>query len=221
MTHTILIVEDDTDINNLLAEILSRAGYATQQAFSGTEARMLLETSTPSLVLLDLMLPGITGEVLIEHVRKSSSLPIIVLSAKETSPDKVNALRLGADDYVVKPFDAEELLARIETNLRRSQAIPEQDAMLTHRDLVLNRQTRQVTVSGREIALTAREFAILQLLMESPKKVFSKANIYTSVWNDAFYGDDNTVNVHISNLRSKLQGDYIQTVWGIGFTMQA
>lgn len=166
------------------------------------------------------MLPGITGEALIAHIRQSSGVPIIVLSAKETGQDKVGALRLGADDYVVKPFDAKELLARIEANLRRMQSAPEKTATLTHRDLTLDRDTRQVTAQGRALSLTAREFAILELLMANPTKVFSKANIYTSVWNDEFYGDDNTVNVHVSNLRSKLQGDYIQTVWGIGFKMQ-
>lgn len=225
MEHTILIVEDDNDINCLLAENLTRAGYSVRQAFSGTEGRLLFEQQPPSLMLLDLMLPGMTGEELIGHVRRSSAVPVIVLSARDTGPDKVQLLRLGADDYVTKPFDEEELLARIEANLRRADALaaaaPANDgAPLAHRDILLDREARQVTVAGREVALTAREFAILELLLANPKKVFTKANIYTSVWADAFYGDDNTVNVHVSNLRAKLQGDYIQTVWGIGFKMQ-
>ena len=220
MKYSIMIVEDDNDINNLLREILAQAGYHVQQAFSGTEARLLFEQKAPALMLLDLMLPGITGEELIAHIRQNSRVPIIVLSAKETGPDKVNALRLGADDYVTKPFDSEELLARIEANIRREQFSPEAASLLSHRDIILDRGARQVTVARRDVPLTAREFAILELMMVNPKKVFTKANIYSSVWNEEFFGDDNTVNVHISNLRAKLQGDYIQTVWGIGFKLQ-
>lgn len=222
MEQEILIVEDDNDINHLLAEILIQAGYPVRQAFSGTEGRMLFDQKPPALALLDLMLPGIMGEELIEHIRQSSSLPVIVLSAKEAGADKVHALRIGADDYVTKPFDQEELLARIEANLRRSGAVSDAagTAPLTYRDIILNRDTHEVTVSGEKLTLTAREFAILELFLSSPKKVFTKANIYQSVWNDEFYGDDNTVNVHISNLRAKLQGDYIETVWGIGFRLR-
>lgn len=220
MPHTILIVEDDNDINHLLAEILTRAGYLVQQAFSGTEGRLLFAQQSPSLLLLDLMLPGMTGEELIAHIRQSSEVPIIVLSAKETGPDKVQALRLGADDYVTKPFDEEELLARIQANLRRSGAATRAGRVLQFRDITLDEETRQVQVAGRDVSLTAREFDILQLLMSAPKRVFTKANLYTRIWNDAFLGDDNTVNVHISNLRAKLKGDYIQTVWGIGFRLQ-
>lgn len=220
MEQEILIVEDDNDINNLLAEILSKAGYQVRQAFSGTEGRMLFEQKPPNLALLDLMLPGIMGEELIAHIRKSSSLPVIVLSAKETGADKVHALRLGADDYVTKPFDEEELLARIEACLRRAGADTGRSPALTYRDITLNTDTRKVTVADEELLLTAREFAILELFLHSPKKVFTKANIYQSVWNDEFYGDDNTVNVHISNLRAKLRGDYIETVWGIGFRLR-
>lgn len=219
MQPTILIVEDDNDINNLLAEVLGRAGYVVQQAFSGTEGRLLLAGEAFSLVLLDLMLPGMTGEELIAHIRKDSAVPVIVLSAKETGQDKVNALRLGADDYVTKPFDEEELLARIEANLRRGAGAA-QTSLLAHKSLALDKDTRQVTVEDEPVTLTAREFAILELLLASPKKVFTKANIYQSVWNDEFFGDDNTVNVHISNLRSKLGGGYIQTVWGIGFKLE-
>lgn len=222
MEQEILIVEDDNDINNLLAEILTRAGYMVRQAFSGTEGRMLFDQKPPGLALLDLMLPGIMGEELIVHIRQSSRIPVIVLSAKEAGADKVNALRSGADDYVTKPFDEEELLARIEANLRRAGASADAAgaAPLTYRDIALDRETREVTAAGDSITLTAREFAILELFLQSPKKVFTKANIYQSVWNDEFFGDDNTVNVHISNLRAKLPGDYIETVWGIGFRLR-
>lgn len=221
VSHRILVVEDDNDINQLLAELLGRAGYEVVQAYSGTEARLLFTTEKYSLLLLDLMLPGLSGEELISLMRQQSNLPIIVLSAKEAAQDKINALKTGADDYVSKPFNGEELLARVEAALRRSQSqlVPEQQ-VLQFKDIVLDGDSRRVTQDEKELILTAREFDILALLMGSPKKVFTKNNLYRSVWKDEFLGDDNTVNVHISNLRNKLGGkEYIQTVWGIGFKL--
>jgi DNA-binding response OmpR family regulator len=221
VSNHILIVEDDSDINNLLAEILKRNGYNVSQAYSGTEAKLLLQTTVFALIMLDLMLPGMTGEDLIPVIRQTGAVPIIVLSARETPQDKAHVLRIGADDYMTKPFDEDELLARIEACLRRAGQTPESPAeTLVFRDITLDRELHLVTVSGNPIQLTAREFAILELFMGNPKKVFTKANLYRSIWNDEFYGDDNTVNVHISKIRTKLGGDYIQTVWGIGFKLQ-
>jgi len=221
----ILIVEDDAAINNLLAEILRRAGYRPMQAYSGTEAGMVMEmhggskSERPGLVIMDLMLPGMTGEELLPVIRKKGAVPVLVLSARDTPGDKTSLLRAGADDYMTKPFDDEELLARIEALLRRAGQGPKMQAA-AYKDIELDQEARIVTKNQQEISLTAREFAILELLMSNPHKVFTKANIYESVWNDEFYGDDNTVNVHVSNLRSKLgEGDYIQTVWGIGFKL--
>ena len=220
----ILIVEDDNDINRLLAEILSSAGYKVTQAYSGTEARLLAAQQQFSLYLLDLMLPGLTGEELIPLISQTSNAPIIVLSAKETPQDRVTVLRLGADDYMTKPFYEEELIARVEVALRRTQAgddTGEAAKKLVYKDVELDTQAHTVTVLGEAVALTGREFAILELLMQNPQKVFTKANLYESAWNEEFFGDDNTVNVHISNLRGKLgRPEYIQTVWGIGFKMQ-
>lgn len=220
MALNILVVEDDADINNLLAEMLRRGGFHAAQAYSGTEAKLLLKSRQYGLVLTDLMLPGCTGEELIETIRAKSGVPVIVLSAKETPEDKINALRLGADDYITKPFHSEELLARIEAALRRcggAMASPQ----LSHNGILLDTAARTVSVDGRPVLLTHREFDILALLMEHPGKVFTKGNLYQSVWNDEFLGDDNTINVHISNLRSKLgRPEVIQTVWGIGFKMQ-
>lgn len=222
MKQEILVVEDDNDINHLLAEILSRNGFAVSQAYSGTEGKLLCAQKEFALVLLDLMLPGLTGEELLPIIRKTSNVPVIVLSARETPGDKAALLRIGADDYITKPFDEDELLARIEANLRRAGQAPEAALPIVHyKDIVLDKDARAVTVGGEAVMLTALEFTILELLLSNPKKVFTKANLYRSVWNDEFYGDDNTVNVHISNLRSKLkQAEYIQTVWGIGFKMQ-
>lgn len=221
-SKNILIVEDDSDINHLLAEILTRSGYHTVQAYSGTEAELLLEQKDFALIILDLMLPGKSGEELILSIRKTNNVPVIVLSAKEGVQHKVQALRTGADDYMTKPFDPDELTARIEAALRRANGITNgKSEQLLFKDIHLDRESRTVAATDKCIELTAIEFAILELLMSNPKKVFTKANLYHSVWNDEFYGDDNTINVHISKLRSKLgQREYIQTVWGIGYKMQ-
>lgn len=218
----ILIVEDDNDINCLLVDILNRNAYATEQAYSGTEAKLLTEHSEFSLLLLDLMLPGLTGEELIPIIREKCNVPIIVLSAKETPEDRVKALRLGADDYITKPFYEEELLARIEAALRRTtMASVHELKVLEYDDIKMDTEARQVFVAEKQVLLTAREYGILELLMQNPTKVFTKANLYESVWNDEFFGDDNTINVHISNLRNKLERpESIKTVWGIGFKMK-
>lgn len=222
----ILVVEDDADINRLLCTILEGAGCVCRAAFSGSEAMLWAEKYDYDLVLLDLMLPGLTGEEFIAQVRKGKTMPIIVLSAKVAVDDRVNVLRLGADDFIPKPFDNDEVLARVEAQLRRYRRFSRHadGAELTCGPLKLNREDHTVTEDGREVALTSREFAILALLMEHPKRAFSRAQIYESVWGEEFMGDDNTVNVHVSNLRAKLakagaDREFIKTVWGIGFKM--
>ena len=224
----ILVVEDDIDINNLLCKMLNKNGYNVRAAYSGSEAKMCLEHYDFQLVLLDLMLPGMTGEEIISYIRTIKNMPIIVISAKLAQETKIEVLRLGADDFVVKPFDINEVLARIEAQLRRYMVFSEskgKNDILFHKDLTLDRETLEVTLRGNTIPFTAREFALLELLMEHPKKVFTKANLFEAVWKDAFLGDDNTVNVHISNIRSKIakvepETEYIHTVWGIGFKMK-
>ncbi len=224
-TFHILVVEDDPDINRLLYQIVTGAGYDCRQAFSGSEAALLAEQYTYDLILLDLMLPGLTGEEFIAKLRKGKTMPIIVLSAKAGLEDRVNVLRLGADDFIPKPFDNAEVLARVEAQLRRYKKFSGGTAGGTLRwsDLILDRESVSVTVAGRSVSLTAREFEILSLLMERPKKVFTREQIYEQVWGEEYMGDDNTVNVHVSNLRAKLakvsDTEYIKTVWGIGFKM--
>ena len=221
----ILVVEDDPDINKLLCRILEGAGYACRPAYSGTEAALWAGQYDYDLVLLDLMLPGLTGEELIAQLRQRKTMPIIVLSAKTGLEDRVNVLRLGADDFIPKPFDNAEVLARVEAQLRRYKQFSGGPGgkVLTHGDLVLDKESVTVTAAGKPVPLTAREFHILTLLMEHPKKVFTREQLYQQVWEGAYMGDDNTVNVHISNLRSKLakvsDREYIKTVWGIGFKM--
>lgn len=222
----ILVVEDDIDINNLLYKILVRNGYNVTCAYSGTEAKMCFEQFDFKLVLLDLMIPGINGEEFIKYVRGQNTVPIIVISAKPGQETKINALKLGADDFVSKPFDVNEVIARVEAQLRRYMRFSAnyREEELKFKNLTLDTESLKVMVFNNEILLTAKEFAILRMLMENENKVFTKENIYADVWNDEFIGDDKTVNVHISNIRSKIakydpDNEYIHTVWGIGFKM--
>lgn len=229
MGDCVLIVEDDGEINRMLTELLQGRGYMTESAYSGTEALLRLERDMPRAVILDLMLPGMPGEDLLEKIKTMEpELSVIVTSAKDDVHSRVELLRAGADDYIVKPFDTEELLARLEAVLRRNGTAGhagETGKSLAFKDIVIEPDKHRVTVSGQEIALTRREYLILELLVSNPQKVFTKNNIYESVWNEEFVGEDNAVNVHISNLRQKLSransGEtYIQTVWGIGFKMK-
>jgi DNA-binding response OmpR family regulator len=221
----ILIVEDDADINRLLCAILEGAGYTCRAAFSGSEALLWAEKYDYDLVLLDLMLPGYTGEEFIQRIRRGKTMPIIVVSAKMGISDRVNVLKLGADDFIPKPFDNAEVLARVEAQLRRSRQFSVSTSeVLSSGPLTLDLDSHAALLDGREISLTSREFDILALLMKNPRRAFSRAQIYESVWGEDFIGDDNTVNVHVSNLRSKLakadpEHSYIKTVWGIGFKL--
>ena len=224
-TANILIVEDDVDINRLLCTILEGAGHTCRAAFSGSEALLWAEKYDYDLVLLDLMLPGVTGEEFIASIRRGKTMPIIVVSAKLGVSDRVNVLKLGADDFIPKPFDNAEVLARVEAQLRRSRefAAPKAD-VLSVGPLTLDRDSHTASLDGTELPLTGREFDILALLMENPRRAFSRAQIYEAVWGEDFLGDENTVNVHVSNLRSNLakadpDRSYIKTVWGIGFKL--
>ena len=229
-SNKILVVEDDWDINALLCKILSQNGYDVRGAYSGSEAKMCIEKSQYDLIILDLMLPGICGEELIKEIRKNYLMPIIVESAKITPEDKIGVLKMGADDFISKPFDINEVLARVEAQLRRYKAFSSSKTnsnnKLTHKNLTLDIDSRKVQVNGININLTVREFDILELLISNPNKVFTRANLFEAVWKDEFIGDYNTVNVHISNLRAKIskidkENEYIQTVWGIGFKLKS
>lgn len=224
----ILVVEDDQDINNLIFKILNKEGYEVVQAFSGSEGRMCLEASDFDLILLDLMLPGMSGEDIIQKIRLSKHMPIIVISAKASQEDKINVLKIGADDFVSKPFDVNEVLARVEAQLRRYKVFQKEDIkedkILTYKEIVLDKEKVEVKVKGELITLTAKEYLILKLLMSNSKKVFTRANLFKSVWGEDFLADDNTINVHISNIRSKIheidsENEYIKTIWGIGFKL--
>ncbi|WP_434297250.1 response regulator transcription factor [Clostridium sporogenes] len=224
----VLVVEDDNDINSMLAKLIKKSHYNVIQAYSGTEAMLHIKNTEFDLVLLDLALPGITGEELLQNIRKTKEMPVIVISAKVDKKDKVHLLNLGADDYITKPFDIEELSARVYSNLRRYMKFNnnnESKQNLVYKDIIINKDTKEVFVNDKEVALTVKEFRMLELLLSHPKKIFSKANLFESVWGEEYLGDDNTVNVHMSNLRNKLQRanpeeEYIETIWGMGYKLK-
>lgn len=240
MKNRILVIEDDNDINLLIKKILEKAGYQVENAFSGTEGRLMLSLSHFDLVLTDLMLPGLSGEELIAELRRTKRMPVIALTAKGSIEDKVHVLSLGADDYITKPFEKQELLARVQAQLRRAEVYSapgsvssdtacapagEQENKLVLKDLVLYPDYCRVTLKGTEISLTTHEFLILKALMTYPQKVFSRESLYQAVWNQEAFIEDNSVSVHISNLRKKLaritDEEYIKTVWGLGYKMNA
>lgn len=220
----ILIVEDDEEISSLLGEYLSDRGHETVSAYDGLHALDIIREKQIDLVLLDIMLPFKSGDTVLTEIRNRFTLPVIILSAKGTTQNKVELLHLGADDYVTKPFDLEEVLARVESNLRRVRYQREPERILQWGELTLDTGRNRAFLKGEELILTAKEYGILELLMEYPDKIFSKANLFESVWKEEFLCEDNTLNVHISNLRNKLKavcpGEYIETVWGIGYRLR-
>lgn len=222
----ILLIEDDAEISEMLANYLATENYEVTCAADGQEACRQFDRSTFSLVLLDLMIPEISGMDVMQHIRKNSVVPVIIVSAKDTEADKTLGLGLGADDYITKPFSVAEVLARIRANIRRTtqydNASVVAPAVLTAGDLVMNLSDYTLSKKGEPVELTAKEFDILKLLLQNPKKVYTKEQIYSLVWNDAYCGDENAVNVHISRLRNKIEDDsrnprYVLTVWGIGY----
>ena len=223
MSH-ILIIDDDTNINNLLREALEKGGYDCGQAYSGTEALLRLDMESFDLVLLDLMLPGMSGEKVLEEIRKKRDIPVIVLTAKDRLDDKVDLLKSGADDYVTKPFEIREVLARVEVQLRRRGTAGAAGDTLSHGEMTLDRETFKVFVKGRELPrFTRQEFAILELLLAHPGRVYSKEEIFEYAWQEPYMGETKTLDVHISNIRRKIkketQEEYIETIWGIGYRM--
>jgi DNA-binding response OmpR family regulator len=220
----ILIVEDDTDINNLLFTALKKEGYAAVQAFSGTEAKMLLKMESFALVLLDLMLLGIPGEEVLKFIREQGNSAVIILTAKDTLDDKVNLLIAGADDYITKPFEIQEVLARVQVQFRHGVQGGNNN-VLSHKQMVLDREKFQIEVGGKLLGkITKQEFSILELLLKHPKQVFSKEDIFEYAWEEPYMGETKTLDVHISNIRKKIKEvtkeEYIETVWGIGYRLQ-
>ncbi|MCI8693680.1 MAG: response regulator transcription factor [Lachnospiraceae bacterium] len=222
MKH-LLIVEDDAENNEILREYLEGHGYTCTQAFSGSEGRLLFSLEHFDLVLLDLMLPGVSGEELVSEFSRKA--PVIVLSAKSGLDSKVNVLSAGAEDYLCKPYDLPELLVRIQVQFRRQAKGRENGdgEIFRYREWSLNPETMEMLAAGRTISLTKHEFLILELLIRNPRQVFSKRRIYEYAWGEEYLAEDKTINVHISNIRAKLKesgtDSYLQTVWGMGFKL--
>lgn len=215
----ILIVEDDIEIHNLIKELLKREGYEIIDAYSGTEALLIIEKEKINLILLDLMLPGLNGEEIVEKVK---NIPIIVISAKISAEDKVNVLLNGANDYITKPFEADELLARVKVQLRinNNEHLSKE---LKYKDIVLNENKHAIYIKNMQLYLTKTEYAIMKQLLLNSMQVVTKSKLIDLISDDTQDGDENSLKVHISNIRKKIRRvtdkEYIESVWGIGFKL--
>lgn len=224
MSDTILVIDDQANVRTLLKDYLSNQGYRIVQAQDGQQGLFVARHEHPDLVLLDIMMPNMDGFQFLSAFRKESEVPVIVITARDEETDTVLGLELGADDFVVKPFRMRELVARIRANLRRQGQQAEPSEFLRNGGLVLDRATHQVTVDGRSVVLTPLEFDLLALLMRSPGRVFTRTELVDNLSESGFAGLESTLNVHIRNLRLKIEQDppkplYLETVFGIGYRM--
>lgn len=229
MTYAILLVEDDIEISEMVKSQIMKEGFKVIQAFDGESALQHFSAEAIDLILLDLMLPKANGMDFLQLVRKQSTIPVLIMSAKDSEVDKAVGLGLGADDYITKPFSMIELTARVKAAIRRAKnysKFVEKDVttIINIGKLTVDLDNYLVTKENREIKLTSKEFLILRMFMSSPNRVFTKAQIYQSVWNDDYYGDENVINVHMRRLREKIEDDpshpkYIKTIWGIGYKL--
>ena len=216
----ILIIEDDESINKLLSSILHRNGYEVQCAFNGWEGYELAIQNDYSLILMDLMLPLKSGEEILRELRTRKDTPVIVLSAKNAVSNRIELLRLGADDFICKPFDIDEVILRIEAVLKRTEGTK---SALQFKDMKLDTSSKRVYIEDSELVCTAMGKKTLELMLSNPNKIFSKRNLFESVTGDDYMSDENTMNVHMSNLRKKIakitEDPYIKTVYGMGYRL--
>nr|WP_285856266.1 response regulator transcription factor [Paenibacillus illinoisensis] len=233
-SHRLLLVEDDRSISEMVGPYLEKEGYSVVYAYDGLEAEHKFREAEPAfdLVILDLMLPERSGMDVLQTIRAASLVPVLILSAKDGEVDKALGLGFGADDYLSKPFSLIELTARIKAAIRRANytlppvtSTPAKDQRIEIGGLVVDMETYEVDREGIPVRLTSKEFGILKLFVTHPGRVFTKAQIYTSVWNDPYYGDENIINVHMRRLREKIETDpsnpqYIKTLWGIGYKLE-
>ena len=221
----VLIVDDDPNINQLIKLYLEKEGYETETAERGDDALNLFKKNPPQIVLLDLMLPGMDGWQVCREIRKISTIPIIMLTAKDETFDKVLGLELGADDYMTKPFDPKELIARIKAVMRRTQTAVAPERELAFPNLVINMSTYLVTYNGKDIEMPPKEIELLYFLAAHPNKVFTRDQLLEQVWGFDYFGDTRTVDVHIKRIREKLPGSeeygwQIKTVWSVGYKFE-
>lgn len=218
---TILVVDDEKNIVQLAKLYLANEGYDVQVAYNGLEALEVVGRSRPALVILDLMMPGLDGWEVCRRLRKDSDVPIIILTARGDDVDRIVGLELGADDYVTKPFNPRELVARVKAVLRRYQAGTRPQRKVTLGNTVIDLDRREVTVAGNQVQLRAKEFDLLATMALNPEVVFTREKLISSVWGYDFLGDSRTVDVHVTWLREKLAGSraQIKTVWGVGYKL--
>jgi DNA-binding response OmpR family regulator len=219
---SVLVVDDEPIVREVVVRYLRRDGYATLEAGDGEVARRVIEASSPALVVLDVMLPGLDGLELCRWIRRRSDLPVIMLTARGEEADHIAGLELGADDYVTKPFSPRELAARVGTVLRRASTAPAAREPIVVGDVVIDGLGREVTRAGTSVTLTAREFDLLWFFAGHPRQVFSRAQLMDSVWGYAAAIDTGTVTVHVRRLREKIERDpsrpvHLQTIWGVGY----
>lgn len=220
----VLVIEDDEHINHIVAEVLRKESFLCTSAFSGSEGKLLVGRHSYELIILDLMLPGLSGEAFMQYLRGElkSDIPVIVLSAKDELDHKLQLFELGAVDYVTKPFEVKELLARIHVHIGRT-AKSVGNNVHRHKNLKLDSDARTVEVNEHALNLTRQEFRIVELLLKNPTRVFTKRDLYELAWEEIYIGEDKTITVHISNIRNKMKAydehAYIETVWGIGFRL--
>jgi DNA-binding response OmpR family regulator len=222
MSTTVLVVDDEPIVREVVVGYLQREGFRTLEAADGNRAKEILEGDPPSIVLLDVMLPGTDGLELCRWIRSRSKLPVIMVTARGEEADRIVGLELGADDYVTKPFSPRELAARVRTVLRRSEPAGAENERLSFNGLVLDAATREVLRNGEEVRLTAKEFDLLWFMASHPRRVFSRDDLMRRVWGYAAALDTGTLTVHVRRLREKLEADpsrpqLLETVWGIGY----
>ncbi len=221
----VLVVDDDPNIGQLIRLYLEKEGFEAQVEMRGDDGLAAFRSNPPHIVLLDLMLPGMDGWQVCREIRKISSIPIIMLTAKDETFDKVLGLELGADDYVTKPFDPKELIARIKAVLRRTQTVAAPEKELAFPNLVINMSTYVVTYAGKEIEMPPKEIELLYFLASHANKVFTRDQLLEHVWGFDYFGDSRTVDVHVKRVREKLQGCeqygwFIKTVWSVGYKFE-
>jgi DNA-binding response OmpR family regulator len=228
MQNRILLVEDDISISQMVENYLAREGFTVITAFDGQEGVGRFLEDTFDLVILDIMMPKLDGMGVMRIIREKSKIPILIMSARDSDVDKAVGLGMGADDYITKPFSMLEISARIKAAIRRANEYskaeePQSDIIKLH-GLEVNLDNYSVTKNGEDIKLTSKEFEILKLFLKNPGRVYTKSQVYSLIWNDDYYGDENVINVHMRRLREKIEDDpsnpqYIKTLWGIGYKL--
>ncbi len=227
MDKEILVVDDEATVREVVRRYLERDGFTVREAADGYQALDAIRDETPDLIVLDLMLPGIDGLSLTQHLRQDQHIPIIMLTAKGEASDRIRGLDLGADDYIAKPFSPQEVVSRVRAVLRRAggEAVPTSGRVIEYQSLRIDSVSRSVAIAGEELSLTAKEFDLLYYFASHPRQVFSRAQLLDQVWGDELYTDPSTVTVHIRRLREKIEAEpskpqYLLTVWGVGYKFE-